>query len=109
MRSQLVPKSFFLQKCCNCNLLMKKAQPIRENKMIKYYRVTCPHYNSICPKIDEKDREELNPVFFTRWFELHVLPDYRTIMVTAKDGYKLAVDPSQTNEEKIVVTSLRKG
>jgi hypothetical protein len=51
-------------------------------------------------------KDEDNQIFFTRWFGVRVTPDYRTVVIVAKKGFKLAMDPSQTSEQKIVVTSL---
>jgi len=46
-------------------------------------------------------------IFFTSQFGVRVTPDYRSIVVVAKNGYELKIDPSQSSEQKIVVTSLK--
>ncbi|RLI46933.1 hypothetical protein DRO69_02080 [Candidatus Bathyarchaeota archaeon] len=100
-------------KCGSCSLLVKEGanrfscprNPRGIPRLVPQNWAThCSNYVAGKPKKQKPSKQET--VFFTRWFGVRVTPDYRSVIVVAKKGFKLVV--SQSSEEKIVVTSLKK-
>lgn len=108
--------SLLATRCGNCRLLVKEGDKYScprnkhgiPEKVPENWATYCNIHEPGAPG-KKQSKTKQSRIFFTRWFGVHLSPDYRTVMIVSKNGYKLAVDPSQTNEEKIVVTSVRKG
>ena len=50
---------------------------------------------------------ETKRVFFSNYFDVEIGGSYRTVHVTAKEGYVLKIDPEST-PQKIIITALEK-
>ena len=108
-------------KCGSCshlviegNLDSHKRYSCFKNKHIsafvtKDWAKKCASHKSGSPvtKQMREDNVKRIPIFFTHQFGVHITPDHRTIIIVAKEGFKLAIDASQTDESKMVITSLR--
>lgn len=74
----------------------------------KFWATQCPSERGLpVTKQMKENNLQKTPVFFTKQFGIRVTPDYKTVFIIAKKGFKLAIDPSQSSEYKIVVTSLK--
>jgi len=71
------------------------------NKLPPYFAEKCALY------IPGKPMTEAKRVFFSNYFDVEVGGSYRTVHVTAKEGYNLKIDPEST-PQKIIIVAIEK-
>lgn len=97
----------------NANLESPKRYSCPRNKHIPEF--VNPNWAQRCTQREtgypitkqiREDNIKKNPVFYTNRFKIRITPSHRTVNVEAKNGWKLALDASQSSEKKFVITSL---
>lgn len=109
-------------RCGSCRLL------VIEGNLAVYKRFSCPKNRHIpnvvtrswasgcgmyqkgipVTKQMREDNLQRSPIFFTKQLGIRVTPDQRTVIVLAKEGFKLGIDSSQMSDTKVVITTLKK-
>jgi hypothetical protein len=98
-----------LPKCLSCARLKShgKHYSCPQNRRFNPHKLS-PHFAEKCALyVPGQPMTEAKRVFFSNYFDVEVGGSYRTVHVTAKEGYILKVDPESTSQ-KITVIALER-
>jgi|GEM_PF-6756052 len=67
-----------------------------------------PHFAEKCALfIHGEPKVGRQRIFFSNYFDIEIGESYRTVHLTAKEGYELKIDP-QSNPQKVTIYALEK-